>query len=360
VNSATAQPLLAGLAALLCLAGCHEPERPAPIRPVRSVVIQAQNVGDPIVLTGQLRARDEVSLSFRISGKLVQRLVGVGDTVKAGQVVAVLDSENEKNARLAYQADCLAAQAVLEQAEASEKRLARLLEEKAVARAEYEAALRQLKTAQAQVHASQARLQTADDQLGYTELKAEADGVITEKGAEPGEVVRAGQMILLLARQDGRDAVFDMPAQVIRAGLSSGHRVEVWLADNPAIRASGDIREVAPQADASTRTYPVKVGLHDAPAGMFLGSTVVGRILLRADMHIQIPASALCMAQGQPSVWRIDPKDQTVRACPVAIAGYAQDAVIVSGGLEPGDRIVTAGAHEIHDGQPVRLLEDFR
>jgi len=350
--------IFTAIALLLMLGGCKEEKRVEEIRPVRSVVIEKHEVGDPIVLTGQLRARDEVSLAFRLSGKLIERSVGVGDMVKAGQVVAVLDSEAEKNARNAAQADYVATQAVLEQAAAAEKRLADLLQERAVSKAEYEAALRQLKTAQAQVNAAKAKLSSAEDQFGYTELKAEADGVITAKGAEPGEVVRAGQMILLLARQDGRDAVFDMPAQVVRAGLTSQQDVEAWLADNPEIKTSGQIREISPQADPATRTYQVKVALQDVPSSMFLGSTVVGRLTLKANMQIEIPASSLAMMQGKPAVWVVDDKDKTVHIKPVSVAQYTQNSVIVADGLKTGERVVTAGVQALHEGQKVKLLEE--
>ncbi|MBV8061185.1 MAG: efflux RND transporter periplasmic adaptor subunit [Alphaproteobacteria bacterium] len=353
----TGKLVLAAFVVLIALGGCEKKEQVEDIRPVRSVIIEKHEIGDPIVLTGQLHARDETSLAFRLSGKLIERPINVGDTVKAGQTVAVLDSENERNAKNAAQADYVAAQAVLEQSEAAEKRLGGLLKENAISRAEYEGALRQLKTAQAQVDAAKAKLSSAEDQLGYTNLKAEADGVITAQGAEPGEVVRAGQMILLLARQDGRDAVFDMPAQVIRDGLSAQQDVEIWLADNPNIKTTGQIREVSPQADPATRTYQVKVGLKDVPSGMFLGSTIVGRLILQAATQIEIPSSALAMSQGRPAVWVVDTKDQTVHIEPVTVAQYTQDSVVVSDGLKTGERVVTAGAQVLHEGQKIKLLE---
>ncbi|MDD3020132.1 MAG: efflux RND transporter periplasmic adaptor subunit [Alphaproteobacteria bacterium] len=349
--------ILVTIALLLLLGGCKKEEQVEDIRPVRTVVIERHDVGDPIILTGQLRARDEVSLGFRLSGKLIERPVNIGDFVKAGQTVAVLDSETEKNAKNAAQADYVAAQAVLEQASAAERRSKDLLRENAVSKAEYEAALRQLKTAQAQVDAAKAKLDSAKDQLGYTELKADADGVITAKGAEPGEVVRAGQMILLLARQDGRDAVFDMPAQVIRNGLSTQQDVDVWLADNSDIKTSGQIREVSPQADPATRTYQVKVGLKDVPSSMFLGSTIVGRLTLQAATQIQIPATALAMSQGKPAVWIVDEKGQTVHIRSVEVVQYTQDSVVIAEGLKTGERVVTAGVQALHEDQKVKLLE---
>ncbi|MCG3197581.1 MAG: Multidrug resistance protein MdtA [bacterium] len=350
--------LLTILASLL-LSGCREEiVSPPVVRSVRSIVIERHEVGDPVVLTGHIRARDEVSLAFRISGKVIERSVDVGDTVKAGQLVARLDDEMEQNALRAAWADLTAAQAVLEQSAARERRFHELLREGASTQDEYEGTLRQQKTANAQVHAAEARLKSASDQLGYTELKSEADGVITEKGAEPGEVVRVGQMILTLAREEGRDAVFGMPAQVIREGLSLNQEVEVWLADNPDIKAIGHIREISPQADPVTRNHQVKVGLVDPPVGMFLGATAVGHLELRTAPVIEIPSSALMMLEDKPAVWVIDSKAQRVSLREIKIERYTPDSVIATDGLVPGERIVTAGVQELHEGQEIKLLGD--
>src|SRR5581483_3434991 len=250
----------------LPLSACSKKKELTPVvRPVRSIVVEKREVGDPKVVSGHLRARNEVSLAFRISGRIIQRKVGVGDMVQAGQTVALLDSEVERNSRNSAQADLAAAQASLDQSEAFERRQKKLLAERVISPNEYDVALRQLKTTQAQLDAAQARLKSAEEQLSYTELKSDDAGVITEKGAEVGEVVPAGKMVLLVAQQTGRDAVFDVPAQAIRDGLSLGAPGEVWLADNPDIKVDGKVREISPQADPVTRNYQVKVELADPP-----------------------------------------------------------------------------------------------
>ena len=343
---------------MLSLAACEKKVESEEVRPVRSLVVEAHLSGERIALTGQLHARDETKLAFRLSGKLIERSVTVGDTVKAGQIVARLDAVTERHARNAARADYTAALAVLDQSAAAERRFGTLLKESAVSKAEYEEALRQLKTAHAQVDVTRAKLDTAEVQLGYADLKADANGVITSKGAEPGEVVQAGQMIFALAHQKGRDAVFDMPAQIIRNGISTNQEADVWLADNPDIKTIGHVREIAPQADPSTRTYQVKIGLDALPSGMFLGSTVVGRLKLQADNLIEVPFSALMMAATQPAVWVIDPQTALVHKREIDVARYSQHAVLVASGLLSGDRIVTAGAQSLHDGQKVTLLED--
>jgi RND family efflux transporter MFP subunit len=343
---------------MLSLAACEKKVESEEVRPVRSMVVEAHMSGDRIALTGQLHARNETKLAFRLSGKLIERSVTVGDTVKAGQIVARLDAATEKNSRNAARADHTAALAVLDQAAAAESRFGNLLKQDAVSKAEYEETLRRLKTAHAQVDATRAKLDSAEVQLGYAELKADADGVITDKGAEPGEVIQAGQMIFSLAHQEGRDAVFDMPAQIIRDGISVHQEVDVWLADNPDIKTIGHVREIAPQADPSTRTYQVKVSLDTLPSGMFLGSTVVGGVRLQESTLIEVPFSALVMAATQPAVWVIDPQTSVVHKRELEVARYNQNQVVVASGLLSGDRIVTAGAQSLHDGQKVKLLED--
>jgi RND family efflux transporter MFP subunit len=342
---------------LLALGACKKIAEPPPvIRPVRSIVVDKRQVGDTIVVTGHLRARDEVNLAFRIAGRIIQRKMDVGDMVQAGQTVALLDAEVERNARNSAQADLAAAQAALDQSEAFERRQKKLLTDRVISPNEYDIALRQLKTSKAQLDATQARLKSAEEQLSYTELKSDAAGVITQKGAEVGEVVPAGQMVLEVAQQSGRDAVFDMPAQAIRDGLSLGEQVEVWLADNPEIKVAGKLREISPQADPVTRNYQVKVELADPPAGMFLGATVVGRLNLKAESLIEIPSSALTMIEGKPAIWQVDAKDQCVHRREIAVVRYTPDSVIVKDGLTSGERVVTAGVQTLHEGQAVKLL----
>jgi RND family efflux transporter MFP subunit len=343
--------------ALLALGACKEKAEPPPVvRPVRSVVVERRAVGDPKVVSGHLRARHEVNLAFRVAGRIIERRVGVGDTVQAGQTVALLDAEVERNARNSSQADVAAARAVVDQAEAYEHRENELLKSKVISPNEYEVALRQLKTARAQLDAATARLKTAEEQLSYTELKSEAAGIITQKGAEVGEVVPAGKMVLQVALQSGRDGVFNVPAQAIRDGLAIGAEGEVWLAENPAVKVEGKVREISPEADPVTRNYQVKVELTDAPPGMFLGATILGRLKLKPESLIEIPSSALTMTEKKPAVWVVDPKDRNVHRREITIARHAADSVIVTDGLDAGERVVTAGVQELHEGQTVKLL----
>ncbi|MBV9216000.1 MAG: efflux RND transporter periplasmic adaptor subunit [Acidobacteria bacterium] len=319
-------------------------------------MVEKRQVTDPKVVSGHVRARNEVNLAFRISGRIVERKADVGDKVEAGQTVALLDAEVERNTRNSAQADVAAARASLDQSEAFERRQKQLLNEKVISPNEYDVALRQLKTTKAQLDAAEARLKSAEEQLSYTELKSDAAGVITDKGAEVGEVVPPGKMVLQVAQQSGRDGVFDVPAEAIRDGLAIGAEGEVWLADNPQIKTSGRVREISPQADPVTRNYQIKAELTDPPPGMFLGATILGRLKLGPDKVIEIPSSALTMTENKAAVWVVNANDQRVRRRGIMIARYAPDSVIVTDGLNSGERVVTAGVQELHEGQAVKLL----
>ena len=205
------------------------------------------------------------------------------------------------------------------------------------------------------MNSAHAQVGAAQDQLSYTDLVADAPGVVTATGAEPGEVVRAGQMIVNVARQGGRDAVFDVSEQIIRTGPRDPV-VEIALTNDPSVRATGRVREVSPQADATTRTFQVKVGIIDPPPAMELGSTVTGSIKLPAPPGLQVPPSALTEADGRPAVWVVDPKSQTVSLRNVDVSRYDPADVVVSQGLGVGEIVVTAGVQTLHPGEKVRLL----
>ena len=194
---------------------CEQSSPPTPqIRSVRAVTVERRVISEPVVLIGQIRARNEISLAFRIDGKLIERSVAVGDRITVGHLVARLDPQDEKNAVQGAEADIAAAQAALAQAEKLEGRQADLLKRNITSRALYDQSLQQLQTAQAQLDSAQARHRTNQSRLKYTELETEVSGIVTAKGAEPGEFVRAGQMIVKVAREDQKDALFEVPAQL--------------------------------------------------------------------------------------------------------------------------------------------------
>ena len=337
-------------------AGCDKPVPPAPqVRPVRAVTVERQADGETVSLTGHIRAKDEVSLAFRLDQRMIERLVNVGDVVKEGQVVAKLDPQIQQNSLNTAQANLASLEAVMTQARLTFGRQEHLVKNGWTSVAKFDEAKQKLATTQGQIDAAQAQLRTAQEQLSYTVLHADGPGVVTAVGAQPGEVVSAGKMIVQVARQGPRDAVFDVPEQLIRNGPRDP-LVQIALTNDPSVRATGRIREVSPQADATTRTWRVKVGIIDPPESMQLGSTVTGSIKLAVPPGLELPASALTEANGQPAVWVVDPHSHTVSLREVDVSRYDPGSVVISKGLENGEVVVTAGVQVLHPGQQVRLL----
>jgi membrane fusion protein, multidrug efflux system len=340
---------------LLTECGGEEKAEAVPLpRPVRTATVEKSESSLPVTFTGRIEAEDEVTIAFRISGRLLNNDTKIGDRVEAEQLLARLESQNELNALRQAQAALAAAQGQLTQARNHYDRQATLLAQGWTTRANFEAATQAQQTAQSQVEAAEAQLSTAHDLVGFTELRADAPGKITATGPSAGEVVQAGQMIARIARQDGRDAVFDVSAQLVRSA-STGKHVTVSLADDPKVTAQGRIREIAAQADPVTRTFEVKVGLTDPPAAMRLGATVSGRVETSSGPVIGIPAAALTRMNGRPAVWIVDPSTNVVSVRNVDVLRFDQAQVIISQGLDAGEMIVTAGVQTLHPGQEVRV-----
>jgi membrane fusion protein, multidrug efflux system len=340
------------------LMACEQPGPPTPqIRSVRAVTVERRVISEPVVLIGQIRARNEISLAFRIDGKLIERSVAVGDRITVGRLVARLDPQDEKNALQGAEADIAAAQAALAQAERLEGRQGDLLKRNITSRALYDQSLQQLQTAQAQLDSAQARHRSAQNRITHTELASEVNGIVTAKGAEPGEFVRAGQMIVRVAREVYKDAVFEVPAQLaLSRRIPQNPVVQVALVDHPSIRTTGRIREVTPQADPVTRLFQVKVGLDDPPPEFFLGIMVSGGISFDSPAVMTVPLTAIIESDGKPAVWIVDPTNSTVALRTVEVLRYDPSAVILSSGLRDGEVVVTAGVNVLHPGQKVKLL----
>lgn len=339
-------------AAAACNRG--DTESPLPVRTVRTITVEASRGAADVNLTGHIEAQDLVSLSFRIGGRLAERDVGVGATVREGEIVARLDPENELNELRSARAALAAAQGLLRKAENQFERQRHLLQRNVTSQADFEAAEQGRTAAQAQVDAAEARVRSSEDIVSFTTLKADAPGVVTRVGAEPAEVVSAGRMIVQIAKRDGRDAVFEVPAEVVRA-LSLDARVRVALSSDPSVIASGRVREVAPQADPVTRTFRVRVGLSDPPQAFRLGTTVLGMIRGSDASAIAIPSTALTRRGQDTGVWLVDPQNLTVSMRKLNVLSTDPATALIGKGLAPGDIIVTAGANLLQDGQHVRL-----
>jgi len=337
------------------LSGCDKKPPPAAeIRPVRTVLAIPQREGEAVTLTGHISARTEENLAFRIDGRMVARRVSLGQELRPGDPVADLDPQPQRDGVRTAQAALAAAQASLHEATNNLDRQRTLVGQGWSTRVQFDAAERSFQTAKSSVDAASAVLHTAEDQLGYTQLVADAAGVVTATGAESGEVVRAGQMIVTVAQHNGIDAVFDVPDSLMRR-LRPDVTVTVALTDDPNIQTTGHAREASPQADPVTRSFRVKIALDRPPASMRLGATVSGQARLPAEGGIELPATALTMADNKPAVWVVDPKTQEVSLRAVTVQRGGSSSIVVSDGLADGERVVTAGVHALRLRQKVQL-----
>jgi multidrug efflux system membrane fusion protein len=352
-RAALSLPLLALLAACSPSAPVEEPVRAVKVLTVRSGSLEANQE-----FSGEVKPRIESRLGFRVAGKLVSREVELGERVKAGQVLARLDPQDYRLAADAAQAQYAAAVTNRDLAAADYKRFKELREQNFISGAELERREANLKAAQAQVDQAQAQLTSQRNQGSYTSLVADVAGVVTAVEAETGQVVSAGQPVVRLAQEGGRDAVFAVPEDklgLMRDGAAV--EVRVWPGQT---QLTGKVREVSASADPVTRTYQVKVGLQgrDLPP---LGATVtVQPRVTNGDRPraIKLPTSALRQDGQTTAVWVLDPRTMTVRSQPVQIATADGNEAVVAAGLQEGLQVVTAGVHVLAPGQKVMLWRE--
>ncbi|AUX80616.1 efflux RND transporter periplasmic adaptor subunit [Sinorhizobium fredii] len=329
------------------------------VRIVRTLTVEPRAMPVRNSAVGEIRPQRESDFAFRLSGKLVSRTVEVGAKVRKGDVLARLDDQEYRNRLRSAKADQQAAEAAVFEARASEVRIRRLLEHGYTTRANHDAALKNLRSTVAKLEAMTAAFDMAKDQLAYTELRADFDGIITAVGAEEGQVVNVGQMVARIANPANKDAVFSIAEAMFAAHPAerAGARITISLLSDPSVAVLGFVREVAPMADAATRTYQVKVALQNAPEAMRFGASVAGRVERPGDPVVTIPGSALFDLRGEPAVWVVG-ADDTVALKPIVVAHYEPDRVVVSDGLTKGDIVVTAGVSRLRDRQKVRIEGD--
>lgn len=344
----------------LFLAACSRPEpAPEPVRAVKLLTVGTQGLVAQTAFAGEVRARTESRLGFRVGGKLVDRPADVGQRVRPGQLLARLDAQDLALGVQAAQAGVAAAQTQRDLAAADLQRFKTLLAQGFVSSAEIERRQAALDAAEATLRQAQAQAAVQGNQSGYARLVADAPGVVVSVQAEPGQVVQAGQPVVLLARDGERDVVFAVPED--RLGLVPvGARAEVrlWASDPQAPALQATVREVAASADPLTRTYQVKLAL-PAEAAPPLGATAsVSLDATGAPVQaMKLPTSAVMQAKdGQREgsmVWLFDATTGTVKPQTVVVAGADGNQVVIASGLKPGDEVVAAGGHVLSAGQKV-------
>ncbi|QBF24188.1 efflux RND transporter periplasmic adaptor subunit [Pseudomonas tructae] len=342
------------LGGLLLLTGCGE-KKAAEIELPRVGVqrVQPGDFGASVTLTGDVQARVQTDLSFRVGGKIISRSVDVGDHIKANQVLARLDPKDLQTTVDSAKAEVFAEQARVTQSAAAFVRQQKLLPKGYTSQSEYDSAEAALRSSQSALKAAQAQLANARDQLSYTALVAEADGVITERQAEVGQVVQATVPIFSLARDGERDAVFNVYESLLMAEPSK-KAITVSLVDNPKVQARGHVREVTPTVSAQSGTVQVKIALDEVPAGMELGSAVTASGSAQGKPSIELPWSALTKALHDPAVWVVG-EGNKVSLQQVKVIRYLTGKVVVGEGLKGGETVVVAGGQLLNPGMQVEI-----
>lgn len=347
------------LLAVFVLAGCSRP--PAAEEPIRSVKVIAVGVSpydtEP-EFSGEVRARVESRLGFRVAGKIMRRQAELGQHVQAGQVLAQLDPQDFRLATEGARAQHAAALTNRDLAAADLKRYRSLRDQNFISGADLERRETTFKAAQAQLEQAQAQLTAQGNQANYTTLVADVPGIITAIEAEPGQVVAAGTPVVRIAQDGARDVVFAVPED--RAGqVKSDSPVAIrgWANGT---EFEGKVREVAASADAVTRTYTVKATIDPAKAPA-LGATVYARpkALSHSGMPVlKVPTSALRQEGKGTAVWVLDKSSMTVRSQPVEVVTADGNDAVIGKGLSPGELVVAAGVHVLSPGQKVTVYRD--
>ena len=342
------------LAAALLLVGCSEKKPPEPVRPALYVVAQpelAQNLGR---FAGNIEARYESTLGFRVPGRIVRRYYDVGAVVKQGDILANLDPTDQQNQLRSAQGDLAKVQAQLINAQANARRQQELFDRGVGAQAQLDIAQTDLKTTQASMQQAVAAVNQAQDQLSYCNLRADHDAVITQWQAEAGQVVSIGQEVVTLARPEIKEAVIDLPGPLAEA-LPKGIEFRVAGQLDPSVNTSAHVREIAPQADSATRTRRTRLTLDQTPAAFRLGSSVSVTVSNPIAEHFQLPLTAVQETGGHSRVWVIDPTTLTVTPRDITVVSRDAQSVLLAGGIKAGDYVVSAGVNSLTPGQKVRL-----
>jgi multidrug efflux system membrane fusion protein len=339
----------------LLLAACSKPaDKTEDIRPVRSMVLSASNVGVNAEFPGEVRARFESRLGFRVGGKITARKVDVGSTVRRGQVLMQLDPQDLRLSQEQSMANLRAVETNRDLAKADMKRYQELRVKNFVSQAVIDGKVAAWQAAQASVDAAQAGYRGQANQAGYATLVSDLDGVVTAIEAEVGQVVAPGTPVVRVARMDEKEIVIGIPEDKVDA-LRRVADVTVRLWASPTAVIQGKIREVSPVADAATRTYAVKVSIPPATPDVRLGMTATVQFSSTSVTPlIAVPLTALHQEKNVTSVWLVE--NGAVRMTPVQMGGVTGNQILLVAGVNPGQTVVTAGVNLLKNGQKVTLL----
>jgi RND family efflux transporter MFP subunit len=349
------QHLAAFVLLALPLAGCDGPAK-TPERPPFNVMAQKvapQSYDVAVTLTGAVRARVQTELSFRVSGRVIERKGDVGQHVEADAILARLDPSEQQADVDAAKAALVGAEATMRQTAAVYDRQKALLAKGFTTQANYDAADKSRLTATGSLDSAKAQLGAAKDALSYTTLRAGHPGVITERFIEVGQVAQAGEAAFGFAEDGPRDAVFAVYESIIAQRPGRGI-IDLSLVSDPMVKTTGRVREVSPTVDAKNGTVQVKVEIDANAPAMPLGAAVTGVGRWREENVVILPWTAMTSKDGQPAVWVVDPATQAVALRPVVVELYEKDKTVLRSGLQAGETVVTEGGKFLREGQIVR------
>ncbi len=349
---------LAALAAAAFLSACDEKKADAPAvdRPILTAVVQSR---PDVVLDfpGTIEPQISTQKAFRVPGQVVARNVNVGDTVHKGDVLAVLDTAQLKEGVRSSEASVTGAQSQLTNAQSVDDRANALAKEGFASPAQIESASQNLAAANANLESAQAQLAMAREQLGYAQLIADYDGIVTASNIEVGETVAAGAPAITIARPDLRDAVIDVPDDVV-GRIASGDVFDVATLLQPDSKIEGKVREIAPSADKLTHTVRVKISIGNAPHVFRIGTTIEATARHTGAETVLVPSEAVMSDDGKLTVWKFDRASSKVVRTEIEAAEGPGTSYVVKSGLKGGDLVAVAGIHALKDGQQVKLVEE--
>lgn len=350
-------PGLALALAGLILSGCSNDAAP-PEAPRPAIVVHPQAAGAALqIFSGEVRAREEPALSFRVGGKIAQRHVDIGARVEAGQVLAELDPQDLRLQAEAASATLAAAEAELALALAERDRYAEMLARRLVSQSVFDARQASYAAARAQAESARAQLAVTENQRDYARLLAPADGLIAARLAEAGQVVAAGQAVFTLAVDGAREVAISVPeAQVGRVAVGTAVWVELWSRSGE--RWPGTVRELSPAADPQARTFAARVTFTAPEAqAVELGQSARVYLVDGGDALLALPLAAVGGEAGNAFVWVLDPASARARRRAVEVAAWGETQATISAGLTPDDWVVSGGVHLIGEGEALRPID---
>jgi len=344
--------VIIGFAVIFLLRGKDEvPVAKEEITVVHTMTIAANAATQKYTYSGEVRGRYESKLAFQVKGKIVSRNVQLGSSVTAGDVLMQIDAKDIVQTVNNNSASVDSAQSELELAQSDLSRYQELVNGGVISQATYDKYVNAYNVSAARVRQTQAQYAQSVNEMDYSLLKSDKSGVISSISAEVGQVVSPGQVVVTLVQDGEREIEINVPENRIEdLRQAPDIKVNFWALGNESV--SGFVREIAPMADPSTRTFKVRISIPNPPADMKLGMTASVSIPRSGGNLMEIPIDAIYQNSETPAVWKI--KDDELSLCPIQVGNYGSDTVEVLSGLQEGDCIVTKGVHMLTEGQKVK------